>query len=304
MDVETKKTPDFIRDLNLSVNSLAKSYDYCQKVASAQARNFYWSFRLLPRAHRLSMCALYAFMRVTDDIADDPRPAIDRAEALDIWQMQLNEHLAGNPNSTTAWQGFPALVETVRRHHIPRQYLIAVIDGMRMDLNAVRIQTESEFDQYCWHVASAVGLCCIHIWGFQSCGGRAEKAAEMLGLAFQRTNILRDIAEDYANNRIYLPASLMTQYGIHFHELGLPTATDPLKALVKNQVAIARTQYRNADELQSMVSQEGRPMLRAISRIYESVLNRIEILDFDVITHRARVPKWQKAAIMTYSMFR
>lgn len=303
MDVGTIKMTDSGRDLKLSPEGLKQSYDFCKSVASNEARNFYWSFLLLPKARRQSMCALYAFMRHTDDLADEPRPASDRSLALDHWQMQLNHFLDGNPIENSAWEGFPALVETVRIHQIPRKYLIAVIDGMRMDLNSVRIQTESDFDHYCWHVASVVGLCCLHIWGFESNDGQAEVLAEKLGIAFQRTNILRDIAEDYSNNRIYLPASLMHKYGIEMHEFGLPTSTESLKNLVKDQVAIARSEYQSAGELQSMVSSEGRPMLRAISRIYEAVLNQVEYQKYDVLVDRARVPKWRKIAIMTFAMF-
>ena len=303
MDVGTIKMTNSGRDLKISPERLQQSYDFCKSVASNEARNFYWSFRLLPKARRQSMCALYAFMRYTDDLADEPRPAADRSLALDRWQIQLNQFLDGNPIENSAWEGFPALVETVRIHNIPRKYLIAVIDGMRMDLNSVRIQTESEFDRYCWHVASVVGLCCLHIWGFESNDGQAELLAEKLGIAFQRTNILRDIAEDYSNNRIYLPASLMQKYGVEMHELGLPTSTESLKNLVKDQVAIARSEYQSAGELQSLVSSEGRPMLRAISRIYESVLNQVQYQKYDVLVDRARVPKWRKIAIMTFAMF-
>jgi len=283
--------------------NLSASYQFCQQVACREAGNFYWSFRLLPPDRRKAMCALYAFMRKTDDIADTPTPGVDRAAALEQWQIALNQRLGGSSEMTFAWEGFPALVDVMQNYAIPPRYLHAVIDGVRWDLKPIRIQTSEEFQDYCWHVASAVGLCCLHIWGFDSDNGRAQQLAETLGLAFQRTNILRDIHEDYANNRVYLAEEWLDRYGIKPNDLALPTSTAALKSLVRDQVAIARAEYRSAEPLQPLVHPQGRAMLRAIARIYEGILDRIELQQYDVLVERASVPKWRKMAIMARCYF-
>ncbi|MFM7738967.1 MAG: phytoene/squalene synthase family protein [Planctomycetota bacterium] len=287
-----------------SGRSLEASYAFCQKLSRAEAKNFYWSFRLLDADRRRAMCAIYAFMRHTDDIADESgEPAEERARRLDEWQAELDAGLAGAQEATgDDWPGLAAIAETVDKYQIPVKYLHAVIDGMKWDLGPVRIQTEAEFEEYCWHVASVVGLCCLHIWGFDACGGRAETLASRLGLAFQRTNILRDIGEDYARNRVYLPASLMLKYGVRLGELGLPSACDSLKKLVLDQVAVAQGEYESAGELLGLVDPAGRPMLRAISKIYRGVLDQVEKQGGDVLARRARVSTPRKIFIMCRSV--
>lgn len=298
--VEMKSSDNFRNKFD--VREIDASYDFCRDVACREAGNFYWSFRLLPADRRRAMCALYAFMRQTDDIADEGVGGSDRAEALNLWQSAFHQGVQGELPTAFSWPGFPALIETVKKYNIPAKYLDAVIKGVRYDLNPVRVQTDAEFRDYCWHVASAVGLCCLHIWGFQSNNGRAETLAETLGIAFQRTNILRDISEDYARNRVYLPAEWLDKYNIHPNEFALPTSTENLKRLVREQVVVARSEYDAARELQSLVNPEGRAMLRAIARIYEGILDLIENQDYDVLVERARVPRWRKMAIMLGSI--
>jgi phytoene synthase len=288
-----------------SRQSLEMSFAFCQKLSRTEARNFYWSFRLLDRNRRRAMCALYAFMRQTDDIADEPGESSEmRIRRLDEWRTALDDGLAGDrATGAEGWPGMVAITETARSYRIPVKYLHAVIDGMKWDLGAVRIQTDADFEEYCWHVASVVGLCCLHIWGFESRGGRAEQLASRLGLAFQRTNILRDVGEDYAKDRIYLPASLMLKYGVRISDLGLPTALDSLKNLVMEQVAVARSEYESVKELIDLVDPAGRPMLRAITRIYRGVLDQVEKQGGDVLTRRARVSTPNKILITCRSLF-
>ena len=297
------------KSANFATEEVGTAIAFCRDVARREAANFYWSFRLLPRAERQAMCVLYAFMRHTDDLADSDAPAASREAQLKAWRLRVDEVLSNDSPSrvsnsgSTEWPGFPALAEVVGRFGIPRRYLHAVIDGMAYDLHPVRLRTEAEFETYCWHVASAVGLCCLHIWGYDSQNGRAEALAERLGLAFQRTNILRDVAEDYALNRIYLPADLLADYGVLEAELSEKSADAKLRRLVTDQSAKARSEYLAADELLPLISPRCRPMLRAISRIYASVLDAIAKQDNDVLKRRASVPKWRKIAIMIISIF-
>ncbi len=164
------------------------SYQFCVQVARRQAKNFYYSFLLLPPDLRRSMCALYAFMRETDDLADSPALVGDREARLEQWRDDIARALDGagaglGSPPDGSWPGFAALAETVERHAIPKAYLDAVIDGVAMDLSPRAFASFDELYDYCYHVASVVGLCCIHVWGFQSDGGRAEELAETCGVA-------------------------------------------------------------------------------------------------------------------------
>ena len=183
---------------------LDASYRFCGALARREARNFYYSFLLLPPHLRRSMCALYAFMRRTDDLADDPAPGRDGDAVLDCSGASTST-ARSTAATTDAWPGLAALAATVERHAIPRRYLDDVIDGVAMDLHPRPFATFDDLYGYCYQVASAVGLCCLHIWGYRSKDGRAESLAEACGIALQLTNILRDVREDAVNGRLYLP---------------------------------------------------------------------------------------------------
>lgn len=295
-------------EIRLNKAKVTDAFAFCHEVSRREAGNFYWSFRLLPRDARQAMCTLYAFMRHTDDLADREAPIAEREADLNQWRDLLDEALGSDDVSKSerlaeTWPGFPALAASVRRYAIPGKYLHAVIDGMKFDLGPVRIENEAQFERYCWHVASVVGLCCLHIWGFESREGQAEALAERLGLAFQRTNILRDVAEDYARGRIYLPADDLRRHHVTEADLAAHRASEGLKALVAEHAALARSEYQAADELLPLISPACRPMLRAIARIYEGVLDTIERQNYDVLVHRAALPKWRKAAIMIGAIF-
>src|SRR6516225_7731505 len=166
---------------------LARSYAYCERLARREAGNFYHAFRLLPTGQRRAMCALYAFLRIADDIGDGERTVSEKTAALATWQRSLEFALAGRYSHAL----HPALHHAVSVHGIPPEHLSAVLDGIRMDLAPAEYRTFAELYRYCYHVASAVGLACIHIWGFSDV--RAQKLAESAGIAFQLTNILRDL---------------------------------------------------------------------------------------------------------------
>ncbi len=177
----------------VSEANLRASDEFCRRLSRREARNFYYSFLVLPPERRRSMCALYAFMRHTDDLADEPGEVADKRAALETWRADLDRALEGQPD---AWPGLPALAHAVHRHGIPPKYLHEVIDGVAMDLEPRPFPTFEDLYAYCYRVASAVGLCCLHIWGYRSEGGRAESLAESCGIALQLTNILRDVRED------------------------------------------------------------------------------------------------------------
>jgi len=281
------------------VIDLTESYRYCSDLSRREARNFYYSFRLLPADRRRSMCALYAFLRRTDDLADEPGPADGKRRSLDAWRADLDRALAGSPD---AWPGLPALADAVRRHAIPPRHLHEVIDGVVMDLEPRPFATFDDLYAYCYKVASAVGLSCIHIWGFQSDDGRAERLAESCGVALQLTNILRDVREDALLGRIYLPREDLDRFGVAPEELSAPRPGARLRALFEFQARRAYNYYREGDPLVRLVAPVGRPVLRTIVGVYRSLLDEIARRDYDVLAGRVSLPAWRKMAIMARSL--
>lgn len=275
-------------------DALRASYRFCAELSRREAKNFYWSFLLLPPARRRAMCALYAFMRHTDDIADEPGEAAAKRAALDAWRASLDDALAGRAG---AWPGLPALADTVATHGIPAAYLHDVIDGVAMDVEPRPFPSFDALYRYCYRVASAVGLCCIHIWGYRSEGGRAESLAEACGLALQLTNILRDVGEDARNGRVYLPQDELERFGVSPSDLTADRPGPALHALLKFQADRARDFYAEAAPLIGLVSRSGRPVLRAIAGIYRALLDEIVRRDYDVLSGRVSLPGWKKAGI-------
>ena len=162
------------------------------------------------------MCALYAFLRRTDDLADEPGPPAQKTRSLDGWRQELELALAGEQ---AAWPGLLALTDTVARHGVPVQLLYEVINGVGMDIQPRFYETFQDLALYCHRVASVVGLSCLHIWGYRSDGGKAEQFAEHCGIALQLTNIIRDVREDACNGRIYLPQDDLERFGVRSDEL-------------------------------------------------------------------------------------
>jgi phytoene synthase len=279
--------------------ALTSSYHFCGEIARLQARNFYHAFRLLPRAQRASMCALYAFMRHTDDLADSPVEPEAKAQALDAWQAELDAALAGLP---ARWPGLPALADTVARAGIPHHLLHAVIDGVRLDTIPRRFANFAELSHYCYLVASVVGLCCLHIWGYRSEGGKAERLAETCGLALQLTNILRDVREDARLGRIYLPLDELESFGVDPAELDSDQPSARLRDLFAFQAKRAYGFYNQASELVPLVLPQGRPVLLTIVGIYRALLDEIVRRDYNVLASRISISSWRKLAIAVHSI--
>jgi 15-cis-phytoene synthase len=280
--------------------ALQVSYKFCGALARREARNFYCAFLLLPAHQRRSMCALYAFLRHTDDLADEPAATIDKARALESWRRELDSALVG---LRTAWPGFPALADTVARHAIPTDLLVKAIDGVSMDIEPHRLATYDDLTDYCYHVASVVGLCCLHIWGYRSEGGTAERLAESCGIALQLTNIIRDVREDARNGRIYLPDEDLERFGVHEDELaGQGRPSLQLRKLLAFEGQRAYENYQRANRLVPLVDPVGRPVLKTIVGIYCSLLDEMARREYDVLDGRVSVPSWRKIAIALQAM--
>jgi phytoene synthase len=281
-------------------DALRSSYRFCGTLARRQARNFYYSFLLLPAPMRQSMCALYAFMRHTDDLTDEPGDLDSKRRELDRWRASVDRALSGT--AAGDWAGLPALADTVARHAIPRRYLDEVLDGVAMDLEVASYARFDELYGYCYHVASAVGLCCIHIWGFRSDGGRAEALAEACGIALQLTNILRDVREDALRGRIYLPGEDLERFGVTPADLAADRTGDRARELFAFEARRAAQYYETAAPLAELVEPVGRPVLRTIVGIYHALLDEIGRGGYDVLSRRVAIRPWRKAVIAARSL--
>lgn len=274
--------------------AVAESYKWCQRVARKQAKNFYYSFLLLSPERRAAMCAVYTFMRYCDDLSD-AEGIPDRVGAIARWRDDLEAALEGRPGDHPVW---PAFTDTVRRFSIPHEYFFDMIEGVSSDLEPRRIQTFDELYDYCYHVASVVGLTIIHIFGFRS--PAAPKHAEACGVAFQLTNILRDVREDAGKNRIYLPAEDFRRFGVSADTF---EPHENFLRMMNFESKRALGYYREAAPLLSLVNQESRRSLSALIAIYLRLLERIAESEYDVLQRRIHVPLWEKLWILARNAF-
>lgn len=273
----------------------AESYSFCEAVARRQAKNFYYSFLLLDRDRRRAMCAIYAFMRCCDDLSDDEGVA-DRRGAIARWRQDLEAALSGRLPEHALW---PAFTDAVTRYKIPHEYFFDMIEGVMSDLDPRRVRTFAELYDYCYHVASVVGLTIIHIFGFQSL--EALKLAEKCGIAFQLTNILRDVREDAEKDRVYLPEEDLARFGVSSEALRGPSASAALRNLLEFEARRAREYYTESAPLVGLIDPRSRRSLRALIAIYSRLLDRIVASDYDVLPRRIRVPTWEKFWILIRS---
>jgi 15-cis-phytoene synthase len=289
---------------------LAQAYAACRAIAKREAKNFYYAFIALPTPRRNAICAIYAFMRKADDLADDESvPRDQRRRNLEEWQAAWR--IAGAGGSTSD----PVLIavrDATTRYSIPFSLLDELIAGTTMDLKPASSDepdtyaTFIDLYRYCYLVASVVGLVCIRIFGYND--PRAEKLAEETGVAFQLTNILRDVAEDAARNRVYLPLEELAIHGISLdsllHRAADATASDAERALLGEMAMRAEEYYQSAHELLPLIDRESRPALQVLVAIYHALLKRIRGADYDVFTSRINVPAPQKLAILLAGLAR
>lgn len=261
------------------------SLAYCYRLTRRARSSFPLAFRLLPPAKRDATTTLYAFLRVTDDLADEPGDPETKRVALAAWRMRLDEAL----NGVFTHRVHAALADAVNTFAIPPQYLHDVLDGVESDLEPTPFATFADLDAYCYRVASAVGLACLPIWG---CRGEATAPAAAAGVALQLTNILRDLGEDLARGRVYLPQDELAQFGCPpetWRERG-----PAFRELMRFQVQRTRGYYDEARPLERLLTPEGRAVFRVMLGVYRRLLDEIERRDYDVFTARVRVGKLTK----------
>jgi len=290
--------------------ALAGAYAECRAIARREAKNFYYAFVALPAARRNAICAIYAFMRQADDLADDESLSLrERRARLDA---RLADWRAVCQGSDSRNPVFLAVRDAVERFAIPLSLLDELVAGVTLDLKpeaSVAPDTYATFAdlyRYCYLVASVVGLVCIRIFGYKD--SRAEKLAEETGIAFQLTNILRDVAEDAARNRVYLPLEDLAAHGISLESLLHRPASAPAavaeRALLAETAARAERFYESAQALMPLIDRESRPALWVLVSIYHGLLKRIERADYDVFSRRVSVPMVEKLGILAVGLAR
>ena len=288
---------------------LDEAYAICRGIAKREAKNFYYAFVALPPPRRNAICAIYAFMRKADDLSDDETlPREERRRQLDSWLAAWHSARAG---AITNDPVFVAVRDAAARFEIPFSLLDELVAGTTMDLEADLSETPDTYAtfadlyRYCYLVASVVGLVCIRIFGYSD--PRAEKLAEETGIAFQLTNILRDVGEDAERNRIYLPLEDLATHGVSVDQLlhrTSPGISPNERALLREIAHRAENYYQSAQQLLPLIDAESRPALWVLVSIYRGLLKRIERADYDVFSERASVPTIQKLGILSIGMAR
>lgn len=273
-----------------SAPDLQSSYDYCMDVFKLHARSFHFASRYLNEEERKSIAALYGFCRLVDDFADETEMTTEEIEhELDLLK-DIAERLA--KGEVFSHPLFRAFGHTMVKYRIPVRYLHELIEGVRMDLRLTEIETVNELDRYCYHVASTVGLMMCHIWGSTD-QETLDRAAD-LGVALQLTNILRDIAEDYDNGRIYLPKQLREQFRVQVYDFENRTISLNFKLLLKHEIARARSIYAKAEVGLQDLPPAASFTVRVAAQVYGEIMHEIEKMDYQVFEKRAVVPKWRK----------
>lgn len=297
---------------------LSMAYGVCRGIARSQAKNFYYAFLALPKLKRNALCAIYAFMRHADDISDDPgMPLPQRQQQLGAWSDALRRAAFGQPSDDPV---IMAVADTQVRFKIPLELFDKLIAGTAMDLQfsahlqhhagevpAVPYQTFDELYRYCYHVASVVGIVCIHVFGFKD--PHAEELAEQTGVAFQLTNIIRDVKEDALMGRIYVPAEDLVRFQLlpeEFAAAKLSNGCQPanFKPLLEFEARRARELYAAAEKLIPLIDDDSRPCLWALVEIYRRLLDKIAARDFNVFGDKVRLTTFEKLSVLSQGLLK
>ncbi|HUK23920.1 MAG TPA: phytoene/squalene synthase family protein [Terriglobales bacterium] len=295
-----------------SESQLAVAYAVCRDITRAAARNFYYAFLVLPKRKRRALCAVYAFMRRCDDIADDASISVqERRRKLADWLEAWHRAQAGRATDDPI---LLALTDAQRRFSIPAVLLDQLAHGTAMDLEEampdvpgtaaregdrpliVHYKTFDDLYLYCYRVASVVGLVCIRIFGYRD--QQAEAFAEKLGLAFQLTNIIRDVREDALMERVYLPEEDFARFGVSPYELLSSSDASRFAGLLGLEAERAREYYGAAEKLIPLIEEDSQPALWVLSTIYQRLLEKIVRRQYDVFHGKISVPTREKLVIL------
>lgn len=297
---------------------ISLAYAVCRGIARREARNFYYSFLALPRAKRNALSAVYAFMRHADDLSDDHTCLVEERKArLSGWLAEWHRVQSGILSDDPV---FLALADARNRFNIPAELLDQLVQGTSMDLDAApesrperqsgggtaiisatRVhRTFADLYRYCYFVASVVGLVCIRIYGYEET--RAEELAERCGVAFQLTNIIRDVKEDASLSRVYFPEEDLAKFGLSVEDFlndgGKRVDPERLRALLAFEAERAREYYKSGFELIPLIHRDSRAALWVMVTIYSRLLEKIARSDYDVLRRRVRLSAAEKFAIL------
>jgi len=292
-------------------SQLAVAYSVCRHITRRAAKNFYYAFLVLPRQKRHALSAIYAYMRKCDDIADDTAlPVFERRQRLVAWLDAVHRALAGQPTDDPI---LLALTDTRQRFNIPVELLDQLAHGTEMDVDPeaddlllcetpesstlIRYQTFEDLRRYCYHVASVVGLVCIRIFGYRN--PAAEPLAERCGLAFQLTNIIRDVKEDALTGRVYLPEEDLAKFGIAPMELRSGPDLAKIRPLLELEAGRALEYYNAGDELIPFIDEDSQPALWVLVNIYRKLLAKIALRDYDVFSSKVSLTVGEKLGVLS-----
>jgi 15-cis-phytoene synthase len=285
---------------------LQAAYAACRAIARKRAKNFFYAFVALPASKRDAICAVYAFMRQADDLSDDESLSIaERRVKLEKWLDEWHQAQAAFCASDPV---FTAMLDAQQRFAIPSQLLDQLVQGTASDLEprSAEYATFPDLYRYCYLVASVVGLVCIRIFGYLD--PRAEKLAEETGVAFQLTNILRDVREDAERGRLYLPLEDLERCGVPANSMSAISNGQQMTPQQRQVLAIQAERagrfYKSADALLPLISPDSRAAMWVLVTIYHRLLQHIEQRNFDVFSARIRVPAYEKLSILGAGLFK
>jgi len=275
---------------------LHMAYQECERITKKEATNFYYAFLTLPKHRRRAIYAAYAFCRYCDDAVDDQSSMDSKLESVNLLREKLRLSYVGEAVDPI----FLCLGDVAKQFDIPQEYFEAVLMGVESDLIKTRYQNFDELKQYCYQVASVVGLICIQIFGYRD--AIAKTYAIDLGLAMQLTNILRDIQEDVLMDRIYLPQEELERFNYSEEDLKAGIVNNQFKELMMYQSTRARNYFENGFRLSSYLSVRSRACPIALGGMYKMILGRIETCNFDVFHNRINLGTGEKIKIMVNSL--
>ncbi|HSD37743.1 MAG TPA: presqualene diphosphate synthase HpnD [Rhodocyclaceae bacterium] len=263
-------------------------FDYCKQKAAASGSSFYYSFLFLPPERQRAIMALYAFCREVDDVVDETADMQIAQTKLDWWRKETAEIHGGKPTHPVT----QALAEVVKTFNLPRDKLLEIIDGMQMDLQQTRYLDFKALELYCYRVASVVGLLAVEIFGYTD--PQTLKYAHDLGIAFQLTNIIRDVGEDARRGRIYLPINELQQFSVTAKQITDATYSDNFRALMEFQIERAERYYGQALALLPAADRKSQRAGLIMAAIYRTTLDEIKADGCKVLTQRTSLTPLRK----------
>ena len=265
-----------------TVGEVNGAYDYCARITKTNSRTFSLASALLPEDKRRAARALYAFCRSTDDLVDKMAGKDQADQVFANWRVRLaNPHPAANDPVPLAW------ADAQTRFRIPHGYAEQLIKGVSRDLVQSRYQTFDELTEYCYAVASTVGLMAMHIVGFKN--QDALPYAVKLGIALQLTNILRDVGEDWRAGRLYLPLDELAEFGLTENDIAAARVDDRWRAFMRFQIERIERLYTESEQGIALLHPDGRFAIATAAELYRAILQDIRAHDFDVFHRRAHI---------------